>query len=210
MSRYSTSGIEGQYEPGSDEQVLANILGITDPEKMDEIELELLDQLYESVFDDVQEDQSLNVSDLKKWHRMWLGNVYGWAGEERSVNMSKPGFTFAASVQIPQLLEGFESNFLGKYTPCTGFTKDELVEAITVVHVEFILIHPYREGNGRLSRLLANVMALQAGWPELDFSLFDEHKEYYFKSIQAGVDGDLSYLERLVEDTLRLSINAEG
>ena len=161
-------------------------------------------------FDDVKEDQSLTVSDLKKWHRMWLGNVYGWAGEERSVNMSKPGFTFAASVQIPQLLAGFESNFLERYTPCTGFTEDELVEAIAAVHVEFILIHPYREGNGRLSRLLANVMALQAGWPELDFSLFDEHKEYYFKSIQAGVDGDLSYLERLVEDTLRLSINAEG
>ena len=50
MSRYSTSGIEGQYEPGSDEQVLENLLGITDPEEMDEIELELLDQLYESVF----------------------------------------------------------------------------------------------------------------------------------------------------------------
>ena len=124
--------------------------------------------------------------------------------------MDKPGFTFAASVQIPQLLEGFKSNFLDKYTPCIGFTEDELVEAIAAVHVEFILIHPYREGNGRLSRLLANVMALQAGWPELDFSLFDEHKEYYFKSIQAGVDGDLSYLERLVKDTLRLSINEEN
>ena len=62
--------------------------------------------------------------------------------------------------------------YLGKeilptHTPCTGMSENQLTEAIAVVHVELILIHPFREGNGRLSRLLANVMALQAGWPEL-------------------------------------------
>ena len=58
---------------------------------------------------------------------------------------------------------------------------------IAVVHIELILIHPFREVNGRLSRLLANVMALQAGWPELDYTPWDEYKTDYFAAIQAGL-----------------------
>lgn len=34
--------------------------------------------------------------------------------------------------------------------------------SLGIVHVEFIIIHPFREGNGRVARLLANLMALQA------------------------------------------------
>jgi hypothetical protein len=38
------------------------------------------------------------------------------------------------------------------------------------VHAELILVHPFRDGNGRLARLVALLMALQAGLPPLDFS----------------------------------------
>ena len=68
--RYDTSGnIEAQYEPGSDNRVLANQLGISDPIEMDNIELDLLNQLYESVISSVREDQTLTVADLREWHR---------------------------------------------------------------------------------------------------------------------------------------------
>lgn len=40
-------------------------------------------------------------------------------------------------------------------------SEEQLIEAIAITHVELILIHPFREGNGRLSRLLADVMAVQ-------------------------------------------------
>lgn len=50
------------------------------------------------------------------------------------------------------------------------------MEAIAVVHVEFILIHPFREGNGRMGRMLASVMAMQASKPELNFSCWDTNK----------------------------------
>lgn len=40
-------------------------------------------------------------------------------------------------------------------------SEEQIIEAIAVTHVELILIHPFREGNGRLSRLLADVMAVQ-------------------------------------------------
>lgn len=68
--------------------------------------------------------------------------------------------------------------------------------------MEFILIHPFREGNGRISRVLLDVLATQASYGPLDYSLWDKHKDYYFKAIQAGVAGEYQYMARLIRDTL--------
>lgn len=95
-----------------------NLLGITSPEEMNEVELGLLVQIYENVLVEDLPDRVLTVEDLKTWHRRWLGNVYTWAGQERSVNMGKGGFSFAAAGQIPRLLEHFEQNCLQRWTPC--------------------------------------------------------------------------------------------
>lgn len=205
-NRYDTSGnIEAQFEPGSDEHVLENKLGITDPSEMDDIELDLLRQLYDSVIDTVHDDQRITVADLCEWHRQWLGNVYVWAGQYRTVNMGKADFQFAASGQIPRLMDVLDNDILSVHTPCVGMSEDRLVEAIAVVHIELILIHPFREGNGRLSRLLANVMALQAGRSELDFTLWDTDKTAYFSAIQSGLD-DYEPMKQLVRQVLRESV----
>ena len=114
--------------------------------------------------------------------------MYEWAGRYRQVNLGKAGFQFAAATQISRLMERLDREFLSRFTPCVGMGHDQLVEAIAVVHVELILIHPFREGNGRLARLLANVMAMQANKPELDFTPWDAHKAEYYAAIQAGLD----------------------
>lgn len=187
MNRYSVRNAEGEYQLGSNEQVLINLLGITSPEEMNEVELGLLVQIYENVLVEDLPDRVLTVEDLKTWHRRWLGNVYEWAGQERSVNMGKGGFSFAAAGRIPSLLEQFEQNCLQRWTPCHGLDSEGLVEAIAVTHVELILIHPFREGNGRLSRLLADVMAVQAGRDPLDYSAWETNKDAYIGAIHQGV-----------------------
>lgn len=187
MSRYDVHTGEGEYQPGSNEQVLKNLLGITSLEEMHEVELGLLAQLYEAVLVEDLPDRALTAEDLKTWHRRWLGNVYTWAGQERSVNMGKGGFSFAAAGQIPRLLEQFEQNCLQRWTPCHGLDTEGVVEAIGVTHVELILIHPFREGNGRLSRLLADVMAVQAGHDPLDYSTWETNKDAYIGAIHQGV-----------------------
>ena len=88
-NRYDAEGAQSTYEPGSDELVLANKLGITDSEDMDDAELVLLEKLYLSVLIENLPDRRLTVQDLKDWHRRWLGNIYSWAGDIRSVNMGK-------------------------------------------------------------------------------------------------------------------------
>lgn len=77
---------------------------------------------------------------------------------------------FANPNFISNLMEKFEKDFLAKYTPCHFENIDELAYALGIVHIEFILIHPFREGNGRTARLLANLMAMQAKKPPMNFT----------------------------------------
>ena len=52
-----------------------------------------------------------------------------------------------------------------------------------------MLIHPFREGNGRIARVLATLMALQAQLPPLDFSdITGRRRAGYFAAVQAGMD----------------------
>lgn len=187
MNRYHVSSSEGQYEKNSGEQILANKLGITDSDEMDEAELVLLEQLYQFVFEEQFPQGQLTIALLKNWHRRWLGNIYEWAGQERAVNISKGGFMFAPSAQLPKLLHEFDVKYLAQYTPCIDMSEEQLIKAIAVTHVELILIHPFREGNGRLSRLLADVMAVQGGYKPLDYQRWEQNKAEYISAIHAGM-----------------------
>jgi cell filamentation protein, protein adenylyltransferase len=196
------AGVQGEFEPGSEDRVLRNELGVIDPEEMDEIELRLLQQIYEAVLVEALPDRKLAVADLKTWHRRWLGNVYSWAGEGRPVNLSKGSFPFAAAAQVPRLLAVFERDYLARFTPCRDRGDSGLADAIAATHVEFILIHPFREGNGRISRLLADVMAVQARGRPLDYTAWDMDKQAYFAAIQAGMTGDYAPMRNLVDRAL--------
>jgi len=200
--RYHASGPQTDWQPDSNGQVLRNKIGIIDPAEIDGIELDLLLQLYELVLGDQLPARQLHVTDLKEWHRLWLGNLYDWAGDERSVNVSKEDFQFAAAGQIPRLLREFEAQYLHPCTPCTGLDDVALVDAIAQCHVELILVHPFREGNGRLSRLLADVMAVQAGREPLDYSAWDADRTAYFSAIQRGLDRDYVPMRALVSRAL--------
>ncbi len=103
-NRYQTTGAEGEFEPGSNGQVLRNLVGITSADDMDELELRLLGELYDEVLLQNLPVRALTVADLKRWHQLWLGNVYAWAGQERSVNLGKGGFQFATASLLPGLL----------------------------------------------------------------------------------------------------------
>lgn len=199
MSRYELSSSQTAYQPGSNDQVLANKLGIIDPAEMDEAELVLLEKLYERVLTEQLPQGVITTSLLKDWHRQWLKPIYDWAGEERSVNMGKGDFQFAAAGRIPALLTILDKDYLSRWTPCADLSDEDLIEAIATVHVEFILVHPFREGNGRISRLAADVMATQAGYGSLDYSLWDKNREAYFAAIRAGLNCDYQPMMEWVE-----------
>ena len=72
------------------------------------------------------------------------------------------------------------------------------------MHVELILIHPFRDGNGRISRLLANLMAMQAGLPPLDFTgIKGRRKQEYFHAVQAGLMGDYAPMIKVFNSVVK-------
>lgn len=62
-------------------------------------------------------------------------------------------------------MASFESDLLAERTPCLPGPDDRVFADVAVVHAELLLIHPFREGNGRLARWLSDLMVLQAGLP---------------------------------------------
>lgn len=199
-NRYHISGSEGQYQPNSDGKVLLNLQGITDPVEMNIQETDLLAELYIKVFAEFPE--SLTMATLQSWHQQWLSSLYDWAGHYRSVDMSKPNIRFASPLLIPKLATKFEESYLSRFSQLPEMNDEQLVSFLAELHVEFILLHPFREGNGRISRLLLDVMAVQAGAETLDYSLWEKHKDFYFAAIQAGVNEDYQHIERLIRDVL--------
>lgn len=208
QGRYSTSGvIEDQYMTGSDGKVLKNLLNITTNQEIDRVETELLFVLTDQLVDEFGRDRCFSVNDLLKIHYRWLGTLYVWAGTYRQVLMSKGNFMFAAPAHIPQLMDDFQRELLEKYTPCIFESREEVVAVLAIVHTELILIHPFREGNGRLARLLATLMALQAGLPPLDFSGFEkERQEEYFNAVRYGLDRNYKPMEKVFADVITRSL----
>jgi cell filamentation protein len=135
-----------------------------------------------------ERDRCISVQDLRELHRRWLSDIYSWAGEYRQVNVSKGGFMFAAAAQIPRLMEEFQSRSLALHTPVEKSCRDVPL-ALAETHTELLLIHPFREGNGRIARLLAKLMSLQAGIEIVGFeSLVHRRREEYFAAVRAGLD----------------------
>ena len=202
MSKYDLNSPEERYQLGSDNQVLINKLCITDTKEMDELESGLLLMLYRQLFGEGLLPSRLSFEHIQRWHYQWLGNVYEWAGKLRNTNLAKDGFQFASAGRIPVLLANFDKRYLS----CTGelrsLPRARLVSYLAECHVEFILIHPFREGNGRMSRLLCDAQSVLAGKSLLDYSLWDKHKIFYFKAIQAGITGNYKPMTQLVDDIL--------
>jgi len=191
MRKYDAAGVEAQFEPGSRGRVLRNRLGITRVRDMNEAESQALLIAQDAALDRYRPDHRFSAFDVCELHRLWLGPIYEWAGEYRSVNIGKGGFQFAHAPLIEGLMRELELGALARHTPCRPDQDDRIARALAEVHAELILIHPFREGNGRLGRLLALLMALQAGLPPLDFSpLAGPGRRVYIAAIHAAVGRD--------------------
>lgn len=170
-AKYNTStDNEGEFQPGSRRRVLKNRLGIQAKQEMDEAEFEALIQAQERYLDIVTEETVFTAKFLCQMHRDWLGEIYEWAGSYRTVEMSKAGFTWPLAFRVSANMDAFEANLLRKLTPFRFPKMDEGCLALAKVHAEFLLIHPFREGNGRMARWLTDLMCLQAGLPQVNYA----------------------------------------
>jgi cell filamentation protein len=166
--KYASSESDA-YQPGSRKRVLRNLKGITRMHSVEDEELAAYMKAERMLAGTFTQNHRFRASDICHINKTFLGEIYSWAGSYRDVNLSKGGFTFATAMAIPCAMKAFERNILARQTPCSSSSGEDLASRLAIVHVELLLIHPFREGNGRTARLLATLMAYQAGMPGLDF-----------------------------------------
>ena len=199
--KYRTSpGIEAEFEPGSHGKVLRNKRGIRTIKAMDQAEYDALEEAQDRYLDLVTEETVFTTEFIRKMHRDWLGSIYAWAGTYRTVEMSKGGFTWPPASRIADNMDRFESTLLKPKTPFRKTSIEEAAKDLAIIHSELLLIHPFREGNGRLARWLANLMCLQAGLPMPDFS-FDipGNEAAHTRYLQAVIQGYEQNYESLAD-----------
>lgn len=125
--------------------------------------------------------------------------------------IAKGEFTFAAATQVPRLMQQFERGPLRNYAPCKMTSIEDQAVALAIVHAEFILIHPFREGNGRCGRLIAMLMGLQAGLPALDFGgIRGAKKRAYIAGVHSAVGRDYEPMTAIFREVIARTLRSSA
>ncbi|MBF0508549.1 MAG: Fic family protein [Deltaproteobacteria bacterium] len=166
--------------------VLKNKLGITDNEKLQDIEAQHLVEAYEQAALAYSERHVFAEQDIRYLHKLFLGQIYDWAGNYRSVDLSSEDIRYCHAAFITQNMQKF-SDELSNMTPFQAdFSKQEIVSRLAKIHGELIIIHPFRDGNGRTTRLLCDLLLMQAEYNPVDAEPFynEEFIKKYHSAIQ--------------------------
>ena len=119
---------------------------------------------------------------LSKIHKYLFGSIYDFAGVIRNVNVSKGNFRFASAMYLEEALKNIEK------MPQSTF--DEIVEK----YVEMNIAHPFREGNGRSTRIWLDLIFKKELGRVIDWSKID--KEDYLMAMERSPvkDIEIKYL----------------
>ena len=89
-------------------------------------------------------------------------------------------FEFAAPKDVPELMQGWLALFQKTCKENTA-NKEAALTAYVYLHVSFVRIHPFWDGNGRMARLIANIPVIRAGYPPVIIPR--EHRQEYIESL---------------------------
>ena len=146
--------------------------------------------LFESSLLDTIEVGTING--LKQIHAYLFGGLYDFAGIIRTVNISKGGFKFAMAEYLSETLDKIEK------MPETTF--DQIADK----YVEMNVAHPFREGNGRTTRIWLDLILKRSLKKCVDWSQID--KKAYLSAMEESVI-DSTKIKALLQNALTDKIN---
>lgn len=167
--------------------VITNKLGITDSPTLAREEERISKKSAARLF----EQNLLNNMSSGTWttlqdiHKVLFQDIYDFAGELRTVNISKGNFRFVPVMYLSEAVKTIES------MPQNSF--DEIVEK----YVEMNVAHPFREGNGRSMRLWLDHMLCAELQKTIDWSQIDN--ETYLSAMERSPVNDLEIKAVLAE-----------
>lgn len=146
--------------------------------------------LYESGLMSSMEPGTMKC--LQQIHAYIFGGLYDFAGQVRTKNISKGGFTFANCMHFPDTLQVIER--------MAETTFDEIMDK----YVEMNNAHPFMEGNGRSTRIWLDLMLKRSLRRCVDWSRINKNE--YLAAMRESV-ADSTHVKRLVESALTPLIN---
>ncbi len=152
--------------------VLRNRLGITDPQRLREVEAGLTFAALADLGTRIVPG-GYDLAHLCLFHAEIFGDLYPWAGEVRTVGIAKTD-----PFCLPQHIEAYSAEVfgaLGKERYLRGLSREDFVARLTHYFAEVNAIHPFREGNGRAQRAFFRQLSREAGWP-VDWSGLDPER----------------------------------
>jgi cell filamentation protein len=174
--------------------ILENKLHIADEQKLADEEERLSKlralELYDKKLLDTFETGTFKG--LQAIHRYLFQDIYEFAGKLRIVNMFKENFRFASCRYLEESLQQIDK------MPQSTF--NEIIEK----YVEMNVAHPFREGNGRSSRIWLNAILKKELHQMIDWSHVD--KAAYLKAMEQSPISDLK-LKGLLQEALTDRIN---
>ena len=156
-----------------------NKLGITDSAELARIEEKISKRKAVEMFESgyLESLEAGTFEGLAKIHRYLFDEIYDFAGEVRKVNISQGNFRFAPLMYLDAALQSIDK------MPQSTF--DEIVEK----YVEMNVAHPFREGNGRSTRIWLNLMLKKEIGYVVDWSKVD--KEDYLLAMERSPIKDI-------------------
>ena len=150
--------------------VLINKFDIREEGKLNEVEGVLTSARYAEWLR-APKAETFDFDHYKAIHRFLFSDLYDWAGEVRTINISKKGTQFVPVEQIESqaalIFERLKTqNFF------EGLSRDEFVDEIVDFYCVTNFLHPFREGNGRTQRVFLTQLIRNAGY-DISFADMD-------------------------------------
>jgi len=157
---YSIDPISANCYPGT--MVLINKFDIRDDEKLNEVESVLSSARYAEWLN-APKVATFDFGHYMTIHHFLFSDLYDWAGQIRTVNISKKGTRFTPAEDI-ESQAGSIFKRLKVHNEFKGLSHDEFVEEIVDLYCVTNALHPFREGNGRTQRLFLTQLIRNAGY----------------------------------------------
>lgn len=171
--------------------VLINLLNIHNQDSLDEAEVDFTLHRYQTYESSPKALSEFSFEHLKRLHKHLFQDIYEWAGTVREVDISKGETRFCTWTRIEP-----EAEKLFKNIPelKNVSDRDELIEKIADLFCELNLLHPFREGNGRVLRLFFEELLYNIGY-DLEWPMITQQD--WIDANIAGVNLNLDLLKSI-------------
>lgn len=195
----------------TDDGICLNYAGCLDKEEIDRREDEGVARAMELVGELVErpEPVPIDLELVRRLHQALMGEIYPFAGQWRVVALHKgdgPTKWPLPLLGICPLMEGLEAQVFSR-SPVISDNDQVVIDYISELMIEFLTIHPFREGNGRMAFILANLVLMQNDLLPLDVYERRRDQDRYYEACEAGrIHKDYAPLAKLIAEWEDLAI----